>query len=214
MAGRGDLPAARLVTAFETDEIAALREKNGGEGDPHRLLDYSLGGSYDRAPYTAQDLDSAWVESPEGSPYSYGLIDGTGARRIPLGKRFRSVPPFRDGAAEVILDAQTTDTIAVHPGHQRRGIGHALLQETRTRPGPGRSAEEALCEFREPLARARENRDRVAPCDAIVCRWCGNHSVAFGRCRAVGSGARRRRGAPLPDRLRPAHMGDSGVGRG
>ncbi|MBG0825863.1 hypothetical protein HS048_34845 [Planomonospora sp. ID91781] len=96
------------VTAFETDEITALREKNGGEGDPHRLLDYSLGGSYDQAPYTAQDLDLAWVESQESSPYSYGLIDGTGAWRIPLGKRFRSVLPFRDGAAEVILNEQTT----------------------------------------------------------------------------------------------------------
>lgn len=71
--------------------------------DPHRLLDYSLDRSYADAAYSAADLQLAWVEQQIGSPYSYGLIDAEGRYRIPLGKRFLSVRPFRDGVAEVIL---------------------------------------------------------------------------------------------------------------
>ncbi|GAA0897157.1 hypothetical protein GCM10009557_71620 [Virgisporangium ochraceum] len=78
------------------------------DDDPHRLVDYSVDGGYDQKPYTAGDLDLVWVERQEGSPYSYGLVDRAGTWLIPLGKRFRSVRPFRDGIAEVILNDPTT----------------------------------------------------------------------------------------------------------
>ncbi|HEV2638764.1 MAG TPA: hypothetical protein VGX23_26690 [Actinocrinis sp.] len=51
----------------------------------------------------ADYLDLEWVEEQSGSPYSYGLIDTQDGRwRIPLGKQFISVRPFRGGVAEVI----------------------------------------------------------------------------------------------------------------
>ncbi|MFH9655600.1 hypothetical protein ACH4MT_32500 [Streptomyces anulatus] len=75
--------------------------------DPHRLFDYALEqGFSDRSPYSAADLELSWVEEQAGSPYSYGLIDAEGRWRIPMGQRFISVRPFRDGTAEVILNAE------------------------------------------------------------------------------------------------------------
>lgn len=96
------------IANLDADRVAEMREENRDEDDPHRLLDYSLGGSYDQAPYTAADLDLAWVESQNSDPYSYGLVDATGAWLIPLGKRFLSVRPFRDGVAEVIVNAKAS----------------------------------------------------------------------------------------------------------
>jgi hypothetical protein len=98
---------ARLTEHAATFEPAP-RQEDHEVADPHRLLDYSLGGDYVQMPYTAADLELTWVESAENS-YSYGLVDGTGAWLIPLGMRFREVRPFRDGVAEVVLDAD--------PGH-------------------------------------------------------------------------------------------------
>ena len=57
---------------------------------------------------TAEESAVWLVERQEGSPYSYGLVDGAGTWLIPLGKRFRSVRPFRDGVAEVVLNDRTT----------------------------------------------------------------------------------------------------------
>lgn len=94
------------VAGLGATAVAELERENEGEDDPHRLLDYSLGGSYDQAPYPPEDLELAWVESQDGMPYSYGLVDGTGAWLIPLGNRFRSVRPFRGGVAEVILNVE------------------------------------------------------------------------------------------------------------
>jgi hypothetical protein len=90
------------------EQAAELLAESEGETDPHRLLDYSLDGSYDQPPYSPADLELAWVERQSGSPYSYGLVDGSGAWLIPMGKLFRSVTPFRDGAARVILNQRGT----------------------------------------------------------------------------------------------------------
>lgn len=92
----------RRIEGLDVDQVAKLRAENNGEDDPHRLLNYSLGGTYDQAPYSPADLDLSWVEGQDGTPYSYGLVDASGRWRIPLGKRFLKVRPFRDGVAEVI----------------------------------------------------------------------------------------------------------------
>lgn len=75
------------------------------EADPHRLLDYSLGGTYDQPPYSAADLELCWVTSDEDS-FTYGLVDGTGTWLIPMGQRFYEVQPFRDGVAKVIFESE------------------------------------------------------------------------------------------------------------
>ena len=99
---------------FLTDQearIAALTTHDVAEpdkaADPHRLFDYSLSGHTDgdHPLYSPADLELSWVEQQAGDPYSYGLIDAAGRWRIPMGKRFISVRPFRDGIAEVILNA-------------------------------------------------------------------------------------------------------------
>jgi hypothetical protein len=100
MAGRITDLEQRIADA-DADE---WRAENDGETDPHRLLDYSLDKQYDLAPYSPADLELAWVEHQSGTPYEYGLIDATGAWRIPMGRKFYSVRPFRDGVAEVIRD--------------------------------------------------------------------------------------------------------------
>lgn len=97
---------AAKIEPLEAADVAALCADNDGETDPHRVIDYSLDKTYDVPPYSAADLELAWVEHQSGSPYSYGLIDAAGTWRIPLGKRFKSVRPFRDGVAEVILEAK------------------------------------------------------------------------------------------------------------
>lgn len=96
------------VAGLDEAAVAEWERENEGEDDPHRLLDYSLGGSYDQAPYSPDDLALAWVESQEVTPYSYGLVDGSGAWLIPLSERFCSVRPFRGGVAEVILNVDGT----------------------------------------------------------------------------------------------------------
>ena len=79
------------------------------DDDQRRLLGYSLCGTYDQAPYSAADLELTWVK---GGSYSYGLIDASGTWRIPVGKQFREVRPFRDGVAEVV--AHTDDPALWH----------------------------------------------------------------------------------------------------
>lgn len=92
------------IAHVDAQTATAWREENAGETDPHRLLDYALDGSYELPPFAVADLELAWVEEQSGSPYSYGLIDAAGQWRIPMGKRFKSVRPFRAGVAEVILE--------------------------------------------------------------------------------------------------------------
>lgn len=94
------------VADLDDEAVAELLQDNDGEADPHRLLDYSLGGTYDQAPYSAADLELNWVQQQSGSPYSHGLVDAQGHWRIPLGKDYKSVRPFRDGVAEVIVDTE------------------------------------------------------------------------------------------------------------
>lgn len=107
MAGFDDAAVADLRAADAVPDGRTLLVP-GGRRDPHCLLRYSLGGSYDQAPYTAADLDLTWVVSGDytlgRSARLKGLIDGSGTWLIPLGDRFRAVRPFRDGVAEVILD--------------------------------------------------------------------------------------------------------------
>ncbi|MEU1573378.1 WG repeat-containing protein [Streptomyces collinus] len=76
--------------------------------DPHRLLDYSLDVSlFRRPPYSAADLELNWVEDQSDYlSFSYGLIDAEGRWRIPMGRRYVEVRPFRDGVAEVRLPAE------------------------------------------------------------------------------------------------------------
>ncbi|AXE82118.1 hypothetical protein C5746_40410 [Streptomyces atratus] len=78
--------------------------------DPYRLLEASLGGSYDQAAYTAEDLDLVWVGPGMwgGDHGAYGLIDGSGTWRIPYGAEFRAVRPFCGGVAEVIVASKNT----------------------------------------------------------------------------------------------------------
>ena len=90
------------IADVDAGKAAELFAENEGENDPHRLLDYSLDQDYERDPYSAADLELHWVEEQSGSPHSYGLIDAEGHWRIPMGKKFRSVRPFRSGTAEVI----------------------------------------------------------------------------------------------------------------
>ncbi|MFI2720757.1 WG repeat-containing protein [Streptomyces collinus] len=78
----------------------------GKSADPHRLLDYSLEAVLPRPPYSAADLELNWVEDQSDHPYSYGLIDASGRWRIPMGRRYVEVRPFRDGVAEVRLPAE------------------------------------------------------------------------------------------------------------
>ncbi|MCX4763979.1 hypothetical protein OG562_24060 [Streptomyces sp. NBC_01275] len=88
-------------------DSASLRESaRVGSSKSHRLFDYSLSGRTDGAqpPYSAADLELSWVEKQDGAPCSYGLIGAEGRWRIPMGTRFLSVTPFRDGTAEVILN--------------------------------------------------------------------------------------------------------------
>lgn len=92
------------IDGFDGKRAGELREENGDEDDPHRLIDYSLGGSYDVKPFSAADKKLAWVEDQAGDPYSYGLVDERGEWLIPMGKRFKSVTPFRKGRAAVILN--------------------------------------------------------------------------------------------------------------
>ncbi|WP_236242177.1 WG repeat-containing protein [Streptomyces sp. CC228A] len=74
--------------------------------DPHRLLGYSLEVDLSRPPHSAADLELNWVEDQSDSPFSYGLIDAEGRWRIPMGRRYVEVRPFRDGVAEVRLPAE------------------------------------------------------------------------------------------------------------
>ena len=50
--------------------------------------------------------DRSLVEDQSDCPFSYGLIDGEGRWRIPMGRRYVEVRPFRDGVAEVRLPAE------------------------------------------------------------------------------------------------------------
>ncbi|MBB1246136.1 WG repeat-containing protein [Streptomyces durbertensis] len=77
-----------------------------GAADPHRLLDYSLEPDLSRPPYSVADLELRWVEDQADHPYSYGLIDGEGRWRVPMGRRYEEVRPFRDGVAEVRLPVE------------------------------------------------------------------------------------------------------------
>lgn len=103
LAGKlGDIE--RRIADSDEATRASWRDDNDDETDPHRLIDYSLDKTYDVPPYTPEDLTLAWVEHQDGSPYEYGLIDDAGNWHIPMGRRFYSVRPFRDGVAEVILN--------------------------------------------------------------------------------------------------------------
>jgi len=92
----------RKIAAADPATIEEWVAENDGETDPHRLLDYALDGAYDEPPYAPDDLALSWVEHQDGTPYEYGLIDASGAWRIPMGRTFYSVRPFRGGVAEVI----------------------------------------------------------------------------------------------------------------
>ncbi|MEW2634478.1 hypothetical protein AB0903_23275 [Streptomyces sp. NPDC048389] len=78
----------------------------GEAADPHRLLGYSLEAVLPRPAYSPADLELSWVEDQSDDPYSYGLIDAEGQWRIPMGRRYVEVRPFRDGVAEVRLPAE------------------------------------------------------------------------------------------------------------
>jgi hypothetical protein len=112
------------IAGLDEAKVAELRAEHAepdgrtqmgrtGQRDPHRLLEYSLGGSYDQAPYTPADLDLTWVGDAgawtAGRSAVYGLIDGSGRWRIPPDTRFRVVRPFRDGVAEVVVDTGDID---------------------------------------------------------------------------------------------------------
>jgi len=99
----------RLTRHATTWTPVPLEDDEEPEEDPHRLLDYSLGGWYDQAPYSSADLGLHWVESDEHTD-TFGLIDDTGTWLIPLGARYRDVLPFRDGVAEVVLDGAALDS--------------------------------------------------------------------------------------------------------
>ena len=94
----------RLVDSIDAEKAAEIAGENDGDTDPHRLIDYSLDRRYDVAAYSAEDLRLSWVMSMASTPYAYGLIDDAGKWRIPLGKGYLAVKPFRDGVAEVIVD--------------------------------------------------------------------------------------------------------------
>lgn len=100
---------AEHATTWTPDPPFEGEEEEEPEEDPHRLLDYSLGGHYGQAPYSAADLDLHWVESDVHSG-TWGLVDGAGTWLIPLGARFRDVLPFRDGVAEVVLEDAALDS--------------------------------------------------------------------------------------------------------
>jgi hypothetical protein len=93
-----------LVDAIDAEKAAEMAGENDGERDPHRLIDYSLDKQYDVAAYSAEDLRLSWVMSMASDPYAYGLIDDAGKWRIPLGKGYLAVKPFRDGIAEVVVN--------------------------------------------------------------------------------------------------------------
>ncbi|RPK89333.1 MULTISPECIES: WG repeat-containing protein [Streptomyces] len=109
---------AGTFTQWLQDELKRLEQEIAEPGfadctepdeaaDPHRLFGYSLESNFtDRSPYSAADLELSWVEEQVGSPYSYGLIDASGRWRIPMGRRYVEVRPFRDGVAEVRLPAE------------------------------------------------------------------------------------------------------------
>jgi len=90
-----------LVERFSEAEIKELCDEEREE-DPHRVIDYSLDKRYDVPAYSAEDLALHWVESQDGTPYSYGLVHDQRGWVIPMSKRFESVRPFRDGVAEVV----------------------------------------------------------------------------------------------------------------
>ncbi|AXE76123.1 WG repeat-containing protein [Streptomyces atratus] len=96
--------------ADQEERVAGLGAEEFTEpdraADPHRLFDYSLSGfaAGEQSPYSAADLELSWVEQQADNPYSYGLIDAEGRWRIPMGKQYVRVRPFRDETAEVILN--------------------------------------------------------------------------------------------------------------
>jgi hypothetical protein len=96
------------IAKLDADAVAQLREKINRDTDPHRLIDYSLGHEYD-VPYSPSDTQLSWVEGSDWVPGKgtlesrlYGLIDADGRWRIPMGKQFTYVRPFRNGVAEVV----------------------------------------------------------------------------------------------------------------
>ncbi len=78
----------------------------GEPADPHRLIEHSLGGSYEQDPYSADDLALTWVGTPGHVELAgtYGLVDCSGSWLIPSSDRFWRVRPFREGVAEVITN--------------------------------------------------------------------------------------------------------------
>jgi hypothetical protein len=92
------------VDAATPEDVAEWLAENDGDIDPHRLIDYSLDRKYDVPAYAQDDLGLCWVEHQAGTPYEYGLIDAGGVWRIPMGRNFKRVRPFRGGVAEVILN--------------------------------------------------------------------------------------------------------------
>ncbi|MBP6842017.1 MAG: hypothetical protein KA190_32270 [Kofleriaceae bacterium] len=125
LAGTLDAWEAR-VKALRPADVRALEAENDGEDDPHRLIDYALGGSWRLRRYAPADLALSWVEDQAGDPYRYGLIDAEGRWLIPMGRRFRSVTPFRKGLAKVILNDKRSSYegpwVTIRPdGSQVRG---------------------------------------------------------------------------------------------
>ncbi|MEU2673124.1 SMI1/KNR4 family protein [Streptomyces sp. NPDC007164] len=107
--GLDDAKVTELRMAYSKPD-GRSRMASIDEPDPYRLLETSLGGSYDQAAYTAEDLDLVWVGPGMwgGDHGAYGLIDGSGTWRIPYGAEFRAVRPFRGGVAEVIVASKDT----------------------------------------------------------------------------------------------------------
>lgn len=97
--------------------------------------------SYVIREYTPAD-ETAWLRCRVLSFLSTAYFDDVlRAKPVVAAPGFQLVAAEEPGAVVGILDVgvegalATVDTVAVHPDHQRRGIGRSLLAEARTRAG-------------------------------------------------------------------------------
>ena len=183
------LPTATLSALYrESDAEHRIAEPGFGKeldpdeaADSHRLLDYSLEVVLSCPPYSAADLELNWVEDQSDCPFSYGVVDGEGRWRIPMGRRYVEVPPSRDGVAEVRLPAEDGSYGGPWTGIDTQGRSADRPSQRPISPRRRRSAP------RRPPRRRRGSRrgSRRAPRSETCRSPCVGHGPGIGTTSAA-----------------------------
>jgi hypothetical protein len=108
--------AARIdawARALSAADRKTLEEKNEGEDDPHRALDYALDSSEPHNRSTKKDRSFHWVCDQSTTPYRWSVIDDDGVWQLKPGQPFDSVGPFVRGSARVETNGKL---LRINPG--------------------------------------------------------------------------------------------------